>query len=189
MRTIWEHFCSGYPPGSISGRKWEDLNGNGIMDTSEPKRGGWEITCTNGTNTFTNTTASDGTYLFSDLAPSTYTISEESKSGWVQTYPLPLSPGTWSVALTQYQTVTNKDFGNYYCNLSVSIDTPDKQLNCTGPCPIITATVGGIQDSDALYQWYNNSEKIADETSKTFVACYPGSYTFNVTNTTTGCKI
>jgi len=205
--------------------------------------------------------------------PSTYTISEESKSGWVQTYPP--SPGTWSVALTQYQTVTNKDFGNYYCNLSVSIDTPDKQLNCTGPCPIlkavlgpysgsggfnytwynnsitiegatnpqftacypgrynvtvynltapkcyatsnilvimpkvdptatidtpdkqlnctgpcpiITATVGGIQDSDALYQWYNNSEKIADETSKTFVACYPGSYTFNVTNTTTGCK-
>jgi len=73
---------------SIFGRKFNDLDGNGI-DDSEPGLAGWTITITDGVqfNDFT-ITDSGGDYSFSDLPAGTYTVCEESQSNWVQTYPL-----------------------------------------------------------------------------------------------------
>ena len=71
---------------------------------------------------------------------------------------------------------------------TVSISTPDAQLNCTGPCPVITATIGNILPGHDTYKWFNNTVLIPGAISSTFTACFPGSYTVNVTNSTSGCE-
>ena len=71
---------------------------------------------------------------------------------------------------------------------TVSISTPDAQLNCTGPCPVITATIGNILPGHDTYKWFNNTILIPGAISSTFTACFPGSYTVNVTNRTSGCE-
>ena len=93
---------------SISGVKFNDLNGNGVNDT-EPGLGDWTINLT-GQMTKSTTTASDGSYSFTSLEPGTYTVSEVLKDGWTQTYPA--APGTHSVTLTNTG-VTGKGFGNW----------------------------------------------------------------------------
>ncbi|MEM3056892.1 MAG: SdrD B-like domain-containing protein [Candidatus Bathyarchaeia archaeon] len=95
-------------PGTISGYKWNDENGNGVKDPTEAYLGGWKIILSGNVSKQT-TTASDGKYSFTDLPPGTYTVSEELKPGWQQTYP----PGsTWTVNLPEGGVVNDKNFGN-----------------------------------------------------------------------------
>jgi hypothetical protein len=72
---------------SISGVKFNDLNGNGANE-GEPGLEGWTINLAgpNGLQT-TATTAVDGSYRFANLTPGTYTVSEVSQDQWVQTAP------------------------------------------------------------------------------------------------------
>ncbi|MBS7652254.1 hypothetical protein KEJ13_03880 [Candidatus Bathyarchaeota archaeon] len=92
------NFGNRIPPGSISGYKWNDENGNGLQDGGETRLGGWKIFLS-GPVSMSTTTASDGTYSFTNLPPGTYTVSEELKPGWHQTWPpgsvytITLSPG------------------------------------------------------------------------------------------------
>ena len=78
---------------SISGMKYNDLNGNKARDSGEPGVPGWDMVLT-GTTWFgkplharTTTTAADGTYKFERLIPGTYKVSETSRTGWTQTAP------------------------------------------------------------------------------------------------------
>lgn len=103
------------PPGSISGFKWEDLNKNGTWDIGEPPLSGWNITCYNATKTFSNLTDENGFFIFQNLSDGTYTIIEEVKSGWEQTYPTGGTPsGSHSATIADYKPVTNKNFGNFF---------------------------------------------------------------------------
>ena len=68
----------------------------------------------------------------------------------------------------------------------VAISTPNTELNCTGPCPILNSTVTDCLGPFA-YQWYNNSILIPGATNSNFTACYPGTYNLSVTNTTSRC--
>ena len=52
----------------------------------------------------------NGNYSFTNLQTGTYTISEEQRSGWEQTFPV--SPNTYSVTLSAGQDTTGFDFGN-----------------------------------------------------------------------------
>jgi hypothetical protein len=68
----------------------------------------------------------------------------------------------------------------------VAISTPNTELNCTGPCPVLNSTVTDCLGPFA-YLWYNNSILIPGATNSNFTACYPGTYNLSVTNTTSGC--
>ncbi len=74
--------------GSISGHKFNDLNGNGEWDKDgddpEPALSGWTINLSNGD---TDITDEDGYYSFTRLPYGTYTVSEVQQEGWTQTAP------------------------------------------------------------------------------------------------------
>ena len=88
-------------PGSISGTKWNDINGDGVRQQNEPGIAGWQIYLdSNGDGQFqagesSRLTAADGSYSFTNLTPGLYAVAEEQRAGWVQT-----SPGGGSVSLS-----------------------------------------------------------------------------------------
>ena len=81
--------------GSISGMKFNDLNGNGLRDTGDGGVQGWTIFLDANTNGVLDgaevSTLTDalGNYRFADLLPGSYVVSEVQRDGWVQTKPLP----------------------------------------------------------------------------------------------------
>ena len=94
---------------SISGMKYNDLNGNGVND-GEPGMEGWTIQLSKeGSVVNSTTTGKDGSYKFADLMPGSYSIKEVEQSGWARTAPL---LGSYSVVLVDAD-VTGKDFGNH----------------------------------------------------------------------------
>ena len=94
---------------SISGMKYNDLNGNGAND-GEPGMEGWTIQLSKeGSIVNSTTTGKDGSYKFADLMPGSYSVKEVEQSGWARTAPL---EGSYSVVLADAD-VTGKDFGNH----------------------------------------------------------------------------
>jgi len=81
--------------GPISGVKWEDLNHNGFRDAGDDALSGWTINLWNGASVVdpslpadqTTTTAGDGSYQFENLPWGDYTVCEEDRAGWEQTFP------------------------------------------------------------------------------------------------------
>jgi uncharacterized repeat protein (TIGR01451 family) len=93
---------------SISGTKFDDVNGNGTRDTWEPGLSKWMISLDpEGLATLTD---DNGDYVFNDLEANTYIVTEVLKQNWIQTCPPP--PGSYVVELNPNQVVTEKDFGN-----------------------------------------------------------------------------
>ncbi|GEM_PF-2254732 len=73
---------------TISGLKFNDLDGDGVKGPGEDGLEGWEITLDLGADsTIDSSTYTDefGAYAFTDLGPGTYRIREENQTGWVQT--------------------------------------------------------------------------------------------------------
>jgi hypothetical protein len=96
-------------PGSISGTKWNDLNGDGIRDGGEPGLANWKINLA-GKTTATTLTDANGDYTFTGLWPGDYTVSESWRPLWRQTYPPHL--GTHVIHLGPEQDLTGVLFGN-----------------------------------------------------------------------------
>ncbi len=95
---------------SLSGCKFNDLNDNGVWDeTALDVLPGWEITLS-GAASATTTTGKYGCYEFGNLPPGSYTITEELRPDWVQTYP---PSGRHDVVLGEGEAVTGLHFGNY----------------------------------------------------------------------------
>jgi protocatechuate 3,4-dioxygenase beta subunit len=73
-------------PSSLAGKVYIDNNNNGQLDTGEPPIPGTKITLTgfadNGPVSLTTTTASDGSYSFTNLRPGTYAITETQPAGY-----------------------------------------------------------------------------------------------------------
>ncbi|MBN2281220.1 MAG: PKD domain-containing protein [Candidatus Marinimicrobia bacterium] len=100
-------FFGNYPKkGSISGKKFLDLNKNGEYDNVEPGLQGWVIKLNNGDSTVTN---ENGSYFF-ELSPGEYVVTEKMKSGWIQSYPV---EGSHTVTVNSGVFVEGKNFGNY----------------------------------------------------------------------------
>ena len=80
-------------PGSISGYKWNDTDGDGLWDSGEVGLSGWTVYIDanqNGsldTGELSTVTEENGFYSFGDLQPGSYTVGEVLQSGWMQTYP------------------------------------------------------------------------------------------------------
>ena len=81
-------------PGTISGTKWHDINGDGVQNADEPGLAGWTIYLDANRNgqldegeTFAVTDA-EGNYIFEGLeVPQTYVVAEVPKNGNLVTYP------------------------------------------------------------------------------------------------------
>src|SRR5262249_25258209 len=107
----------GNQSGTITGLVFNDLNGNAVRDSGEPPLSGWTVyldLANNGAldpNEPRVATGTDGKYLFSGLAPGTYTVREALQAGWVGTEP---SGGSYTVTIVDTSTVaTDQDFGNF----------------------------------------------------------------------------
>jgi len=97
--------------GSISGKKYNDADGNGAVNGGETGLQGWTITLkdSQGNTIATTTTNINGDYSFGSLQAGTYVVSEVLQAGWSQTAP---SSGTYTINLGVGQNVGNKDFLN-----------------------------------------------------------------------------
>ncbi len=105
------------PTPTVTGVKYEDVNGNHVRDAGEPGLAGWQIQLTyNGTTVASTTTGAGGAYAFSldantlPISGGTYAVNEIGQSGWVQS----AAPAPFQVDLGAGDaTFSGKDFGNY----------------------------------------------------------------------------
>jgi hypothetical protein len=97
--------------GSVSGVKFNDVNGNGVRDADEPGLAAVTIRLTDASNVVrTTTTDASGAFLFSNVTAGAYVVSEVVPNGFTQT--APAAPGTFAVTVTTGQPVANLLFGN-----------------------------------------------------------------------------
>lgn len=125
--------------GEIKGKKFDDINGNGIKDPEDLNISGWQINIV-GTDTLTNTqvnqtltTGPNGNYHIFNLTPGTYTITEVMQPGYIQTAPGISTSGTinYTVTIENSSTViSDKDFGNF--KLGEVHGTKFEDLNVNG---------------------------------------------------------
>ena len=114
------------PPGaSIGDKVWQDTNGNGVQDAGEAGVSGVTVQLLKGgTVVATVTTDSSGRYVFSNVAPGTYTVVFQKPSGSSFTAPgqggdatldskvTDLASGsTIAFTVTSGQSITNLDAG------------------------------------------------------------------------------
>jgi hypothetical protein len=109
---------------NIGGMKWGDLNADGLSNGSEVGLENWTIELWNSDHTGsalqTTTTDEDGNYVFTGLTDGTYQVCEVMQAGWYQSYPGTDTPTCHTVSVSNGQSATGKDFGNYqYANLTV----------------------------------------------------------------------
>jgi protocatechuate 3,4-dioxygenase beta subunit len=99
---------------TFAGTVYNDLNGNGVLDQGDPGLQGWTVNLldSSGNIVATTTSADDGTYSFSDVGPSTYTIEEVNQTGWYQTEPVN-PPGTYTEQAISSTNPSGLDFGNF----------------------------------------------------------------------------
>ncbi|MBM4446918.1 MAG: hypothetical protein FJ023_06145, partial [Chloroflexi bacterium] len=143
------------PPGVIQGTKYNDLNASGTREMGEPGLGGWTInllTTIDGiTFPFSITTlVTDGSYAFSNLVAGTYTITEVLQSGWTQTAPTPIPPGSYSIVLGDDDIASVRDFGNMNCTI------PDCTITAPASvCAGSTSNTASVPDAGvgATYTW------------------------------------
>jgi uncharacterized repeat protein (TIGR01451 family) len=109
--------------GSVSGYKWNDLNGDGEKTENEPKLSGWTIRLLRSDdNTVdgdyveiaTTTTDINGNYSFTNLSPLPsrfYAVCEVQQTNWVQTSPLNNACRYFELNLSG-ESNNNRNFGN-----------------------------------------------------------------------------
>ncbi len=99
------------PLSSICGTKFNDVNCDGVVTSSDPGLAGWTIELKDNSGTVIATDVTDGTgsYCFDSLVAGTYTVCEQNQAGWTQTFPA--SPGTHTITLAPNDAVL-ADFGN-----------------------------------------------------------------------------
>ncbi|MEQ9358122.1 SdrD B-like domain-containing protein [Coleofasciculus chthonoplastes] len=100
--------------GSISGQKFEDIDGDGVKDAGETGLAGWTIFIDSDNDGVkdagetSTVTDSNGDYSFTDLSAGTYTIREVQQTSWLQTTTNPSA-----INVTSGTDTTGVDFGNF----------------------------------------------------------------------------
>ncbi|MGA2500224.1 MAG: SdrD B-like domain-containing protein [Tepidisphaeraceae bacterium] len=141
------------PGGSLSGFVYDDQNKNGVFDAVNGDTGiGGSVVTLTGTDSRgypvneTTTSASDGSYSFSDLNAGTYTITHDEPSGYVDGTDNPGSLG--GVASHDKLASINLPFGANGINYNFGEQTPTHLLSVAiGDYVWNDANANGIQDS------------------------------------------
>lgn len=100
------------PTGTISGKKFNDDDNNGTMDFDDAGISGWKIYL-NGIVNDSTLTDVNGNYTFTGLPGGSYTVTEEQRVGWVQTFP---PAGSYSFSLSNGGNAPGRNFGNFHPN-------------------------------------------------------------------------
>jgi protocatechuate 3,4-dioxygenase beta subunit len=159
---------------SISGMKFEDMNGNGQKDADETGLKDWTIRLQSPQIIETNTTTGqDGSYQFQNLPPGDYTISELLQSGWVQTAP----PGGQHTVELVNANVEGKDFGNnrlaiYGYKFQDINDNGQKEENE----PYLLGWEIKLKDGNGNEQTVTTSSEPGQEGRYSFSGLQPGAY-------------
>ncbi len=100
----------------VSGHKYWDKDGNGVKDPMDEPLANWTIfiheygdEIADPRKPVTTTTGGDGSWKICNLPPGSYTVCEEPKAGWTQTYPE--GSGCYSVEIID-ESVSGLDFFN-----------------------------------------------------------------------------
>lgn len=150
-------------PGSISGTKFNDSNGNGVKDAGESGLANWTIILQKSGEHRTSTiTDGNGNYSFTNLAAGNYTVAEVLQTGWRQTAP---PTGTYTVSLASGQNEVGKDFGNI-------LVIPEQERGS------ISGSVINKADSMGLSGWKIELKGIGTETSSINKEAYTDSTGF-----------
>jgi len=121
LTQIYREIAKDACQASISGMKFNDLNGNSVKDANEPALKGITIRLYDNNQIIDSVvTDTNGFYRFSNVSPGTYVVEEVVPSGWEQTAPTTDS-GTYPITITTGQKIANKDFGNRKINKTTSI--------------------------------------------------------------------
>ncbi len=143
---------------TISGRKFDDLNGNGSDEGgSDPGLNGFTIQLYNDVNgngtlelsggtpdtlkastTTANVAGVDGKYSFTNVGPGKYIVREVVPAGYLQT--APASPGTYAITAASGVDVTGRDFGNFHKSTTTTVTSSLNPSFFTDPVTF-TATV------------------------------------------------
>jgi hypothetical protein len=151
----------------INGTMFDDSNGNGKFDDSDPGISGRVIRLVLDGREISNTTTDEsGRYSFTNLVPGNYTVVEDQEAGWKTCAP---SKGYYTIDLIN-ESVDNVDFGIARVpgtsNTRVS-KTPDAQApeTCDGKgCDgkgITLIQVGEEQYPFLNYHWWEEEKKAA----------------------------
>jgi len=90
---VFEVTVGDIEPGEIRGSKWNDLNGDGNWDGTEPGLAGWQIYLDQNLdgqwdpNEPQQLTDPNGDYAFIGLEPGAYVVAEVPQDDWEQTFP------------------------------------------------------------------------------------------------------
>ncbi|MFY9821172.1 MAG: SdrD B-like domain-containing protein [Thermoanaerobaculia bacterium] len=171
--------------GSIGDRVWLDSNGNGVQDAGETGINGTTVQLFNGaTLVATTTTAGDGNYTFSNLAPATYTVkivSSTLPAGVTPTFDLDgiATANQATLTLAAGASRTDVDFG-YRGTASVGdrvwYDTNGNATQDAGETGINGVTVQLLDSSNTVIA----TATTAGDGNYTFSNLLGGSYTVRV---------
>jgi hypothetical protein len=117
LRATQTFFLESY---TISGVKWEDVNGNGEIDESEQTLNNWRIVLSDGENETEILTSDGGQYSF-EVSAGTWIVTEVLETGWTQT--------------GQYyngEPVSTDDPNFGSCTFVIPVqDSPNQQFTCS----------------------------------------------------------
>ncbi|MEQ9380101.1 MAG: PKD domain-containing protein [Pirellulales bacterium] len=141
--------------GGVFGRKFHDLDGNGLQDLDEPGIEGWQVyldlnenqSYDAGLDALTITDI-NGDYSFKNLAPALYTVAEIIPTAWQQT--TPLAPMSHEVSLFSSLVATNVDFGNLRL-ISAGVDQTGVEGSTLSFAGVLSEPAGG--SGTYTYQW------------------------------------
>ena len=146
-------------PGSLSGVIWNDLDGDGVRESSEPMLSGWNVYLDANNDGVLSvgepemSTASDGGYRFDGVAAGTVTVRLIPVTGWRATSP---SSNNLTVTLRGGQILTGQDFGRAQLNDSSISGVVFADSNKNGARELAEKGLSGI----TVYLDLNNNDTL-----------------------------
>ncbi len=131
----------------ISGTVFQDNNSNGVLNTGESGLSRWTVFLDQNGNgrldsgELSTTSASNGSYSFTNLAAGNYLVREQRPAGWVNTGP---TGGVYSLTLSDGQQSSGNNFGDLHVTATTN---HSPHIASTNP----SSATAGVMLRDAAY--------------------------------------